>query len=638
MTETRLEPQNVPNVVDALRTVVGSLQHSEPRPQQDQMASWVAEALAGKHPALIQAPTGVGKTFAYLVPAILHGRRVVVATATKALQDQLANHDLPELQKHLDFKFCVLKGRSNYLCLDKFHKRIHKSPKMLDNEPLSYEDLQDWISVSSGERSELPAPLSNRTWQRLSMSSDECPGAKRCEKGKPCLTEQARRNAGQVEVVVANHALYALHVADRVAGVIPEHDVLVLDEGHQVEDTFTTALTHRISAGAWHNIANLISGLPYTGFDDETESLTDSAESLEKLMQTLPETEIVVQEHDALMKVLGEAQKSLLGLRKRLAKQKPRQTLDGAKDTELAHAERVVSTALQTVHAVQTSTPENYVVYADAHRQPSQRELSAAPLKIGEMLASRLWNNTPRSLLTSATLPHSIADTLGMPETTFEGETDSPFDLQTNSRLFASKTMPKPGSAARYALIEQLILAAGGRTLMLFTSKQSLQQTVNVLRKKLPKQMQLLAQYESSNDDLIKQFAGVESSCLFATMTFWEGVDIPGRSCSLVIIDKLPFPVPEEPLINARRRAAGTNGWRRVDLLVASIKLAQGAGRLIRRNTDKGVVAVLDPRLVSAGYGSTLRKAMPAMPLVTTSAEACEFLVSVTSTSVLFGA
>ena len=634
-------------VVAALAKVVAALPGGgEARPGQVQMARAVAAGIeAGRH-VIVQAGTGTGKSMGYLVPALLSGRKVVIATATKALQDQLATKDLPFLQQHLGapFEFAVLKGRSNYLCrqralevagggegeqlvLDGVDGSVGSgSGGSSDVGPLGRQVLRllRWsVESPTGDRSELDFEPMPRAWAQVSVNAMECPGAARCPAGDACFAEAARLRAEQADVVVVNTHLYGAHLASG-GHVLPDHDVVVFDEAHELEDVAASSLGLELGSGRFRALArNARSLLDPTeqGTLDDLEAAGDRWEAALRPWRDkrLPS--------DGLL-VAGDELSTVL----EVAAERATRATKAIRGSEGDEARR--NRALQAAGHLEgdlkflASLGDDYVAWVEgADHAPV---LKTAPIEVGRLLAQKLWGNVT-AVLSSATIPPFLAARVGLPEDGPDGvavlDVGSPFDYRANSLLYCAAHLPDPRNpsyeAAMHDELEALIRAARGRTLALFTSWRAMQAAADALSTRLP--YRLLTQSSLPKPALIAAFAGDEESCLFATMGFWQGVDVPGEALSMVTLDRLPFPRPDQPLLQARRERAGAAAFRVVDLPRAATLLAQGAGRLIRTATDRGVVAVLDPRLAKAQYRGDLLAAVPAMKRTITLADVQAF-------------
>ncbi|MDE0701109.1 MAG: ATP-dependent DNA helicase [Acidimicrobiaceae bacterium] len=585
----------------------------ERRGGQDEMTVTVADALASNGHAVVQAGTGTGKSLAYLVPIALSGQKVVVATATKALQDQLADKDLPFLSSQLDepIDFSVLKGRSNYLCLQRLNEAesepglgLDLDDAALDDETL--ENLRLFAETSkSGDRSEL-ADVSDRVWQQVSVSRQECPGANRCPEGESCFAEKAWRRAAAADVLIVNLYLYAIDVA--IQCILPDHDMVIIDEAHQLEDIVANA------TGRYLSPARLVTAAASSRaviVDSEAPGEVEKAATmLKNRLETLVGSRLPKGPPDELGRTLdlvsGRVADLLNDLRA-VPSDAPSDVLN-----RTIRARQSISSVLDDISYLRWAVDDEVMWVDGPTHNPSLR---STPLAIDQILAENLWSQRG-AVLTSATMPLNATSQFGLPSSTVEVDVGSPFDYESNALLYCAADLPDPRNQqhreSQLQEIESLVSAAGGRTLALFTSWGAMQQAAAHIESRVP--WTVLQQGEGSKAQLLKSFIENEETCLFATMSFWQGIDAVGPTCNLVIIDRLPFPRPDEPLLQARRERAGADAFRVVDLPRAAIMLAQGAGRLIRSATDRGVVAVLDPRLAtSRSYRWALLGALPPM-------------------------
>jgi ATP-dependent DNA helicase DinG len=626
------------DVAAALSRVTAALPGGgEARPGQREMAEAVGRAVDGRRHLVVQAGTGTGKSLAYLVPAIVSGAKTVVATATKALQDQLAGKDLPFLAEHLGvpFEFSVLKGRSNYLCVQKAAElgetkddnTLELDDALVHSEVEELKRVLRWASTSeSGDRAELAFEPTPRVWSALSVGSQECPGAAKCPRGDVCFAERARRRADDADVVVVNTHLYGVHLASG-GWVLPEHDLVVFDEAHELEDVAAATLGLEMSAGRFRSLARVLRGLLTDPAD--AAPLDDAGLKLEAAIEPHRGNRIDPAADDALQRALaiaGErASKALSTVR----------SLD-IKDGGKGHAkkQRAMKAAASLVDDVAAAASPDDGTVAWVEGPAHAPILKIATVDVGRILAPALFADRP-TVLTSATIPPRAAIRLGIAEGTYdELDVGSPFEYRSHALLYVAAHLPDPRNPAyekaSHDELERLVRAAGGRTLALFTSWRALRSAAEALQQRdLP--FRLLTQDDLPKPALVKAFTDDETSCLLATMGFWQGVDVPGRSLSLVVLDKIPFPRPDEPLTQARRERAGEAAFSVVDLPRAATLLAQGAGRLIRTADDRGVVAVLDPRLATKAYRRDLLAPMPPMKRTVTFGEVAAFLAEATT-------
>ncbi len=629
------------------------------RPGQVAMAEAVEHAIASGEHLAVQAGTGTGKSLAYLVPAIRHAvstrSTVVVATATIALQRQLIDRDLPRLVTAVapvlgtEPAFAILKGRRNYLCLHRQRGGPADDPQdglfeQADSGPSSplgrqVKRLHEWAEeTTTGDRDELVPGVPEAAWRQVSVSAQECIGAQRCPFGSRCFAEKAREAAAKAHIVVTNHALLAIDATSDI-DVLPGHDVVIVDEAHDLVDRVTSATTGELSGAAIDAAARragrmIESAAAEGGAPAVADQLRHAANALTLDLDAAPAGRMDVLS-DALAATLRSVDDAARAACETISASVA--SLGDEDPTRLAAA-RIALSSLddlrKTASRILDSFPEEpgrrpEVVWLDrpftedARRPPTLR---VAPLEVGPVLRDRLFSERTVTL-TSATLavggsftPLASEWGLNLPrddETSWTGlDVGSPFDHPRSGILYVARHLPPPGrdqlAEAYLTELEELIDAAGGRTLGLFSSMRAAIQAAGALRDRI--KYPLLCQGDDVTAQLVKQFAEDEPTCLFGTLSLWQGVDVPGPSLRLVVIDRIPFPRPDDPLASARQRAVaahGGNGFMTVAAAHAALLLAQGAGRLLRTMTDRGVVAVLDPRLVTARYGDFLRASLP---------------------------
>jgi ATP-dependent DNA helicase DinG len=668
-------------VTATLRRVAEALPGGgERRAGQEQMADAVAGSIAGRRHLVVQAGTGTGKSLAYLVPAALSGQRVVVATATKALQDQLATKDLPLVARALEgsFSFAVLKGRSNYLCRQRVSevggegRQLSLQPGAADpadaDDPLTERTgdktgdavaagrlgdqvrrLVRWAGhTTTGDRAELDFEPHYRAWAMVSTTARECPGAFRCPSGRDCFAEEARARAAESEVVVVNTHLYGAHLASGGA-VLPPHQVVVFDEAHDVEEVMTDSLGVEIGPGRFRALAATARPLlePATsGGVDPVDAVSDLGDLLQRTLGPLVGQRVpsAFLGGDGNPSVRGPTSEPGLSEVVELASGRVGRLVDGLRraereagdDESAAQGSRRDRVLLAAGHlaadlARMSTLTEDEVAWVDGGtRSPSLR---ISPIDVGPLLSEHLWGAVT-GILTSATVPIGLPERLGLPADEFEDlDVGSPFDYREHALLYVAQSLPdrrRPeAEPALHDELEVLISAAGGRTLALFTSWRAMHAARDALKDRLS--FPLLSQSDLPKPALIDAFGSDESACLFATLGFWQGVDIPGRTLSLVTLDRIPFPRPDEPVLEARRERAGPSAFSTVDLPRAGTLLAQGAGRLIRSAEDRGVVAVLDSRLATARYRGALLARVPPMKRTVDRDEVVDFLHRITA-------
>lgn len=608
------------------------------------MAEAVAHAFDAREHLAVQAGTGTGKSLAYLVPAIARAvetdEPVVVSTATIALQRQLVDRDLPRLAQSLGDalprtpEFALLKGRGNYLCLNKIHNGAANEPDDRPQEELFEpvassalgRDVQRLIAWSSdtdtGDRDELTPGVPDRSWSQVSVSARECIGVSRCPFGTDCFAERARDKAGHADVVVTNHALLAIDAISDAA-VLPEHRLLIVDEAHELVDRVTSVATGELSAtalGAAHRRAARL-------IDQELAQRLEAATAT--LSSAIHDTE------PGRIDVLDDELETYL-VAVRDAAHRARSAIDTAPTDPKAASARtesvtaltdVADTASRVIDSFVPAIPDRTdVVWVDREetRGTVRSVLRVAPLAVSGLLRARLFERST-TVLTSATLTiggtfDAMATAWGLTgeDSGWKGiDVGSPFEHAKSGILYVAAHLPPPGrdgtgSAEQLDEIQALITAAGGRTLGLFSSMRAAKAATEVMRERLD--TPVLCQGDDTTSALVKRFAEDPETTLFGTLSLWQGVDVPGPSLSLVLIDRIPFPRPDDPLLTARQRAVaarGGNGFMAVAASHAALLLAQGAGRLLRGVDDRGVVAVLDSRMATARYGGYLRASLP---------------------------
>jgi ATP-dependent DNA helicase DinG len=651
------ESGELPSVTELLAAAVAGI-GGEERPGQVAMAEAVQHAIeTGEHLA-VQAGTGTGKSLAYLVPAIRHAvltrSTVVVATATIALQRQLIDRDLPRLVTAVqpllgqEPAFAILKGRRNYLCLYRQRGGPSDDPQDALFEPVDagptsplgrqVKRLHEWAEqTATGDRDELVPGVPEAAWRQVSVSAQECIGAQRCPFGSRCFAEKARDVAAKAHIVVTNHALMAIDATSDI-DVLPGHDVVVIDEAHDLVDRVTSATAGELSGPMVDTAGRRASRLTEPSAPDD--SAPAVADQLRKAGNALSVD--LGDAPDGRMDVLSDALAATLRSVRDAAKactdaitasaaalEEDPQKLSAARMT-LASLDDLRRTAGRILGLFDEELVNRREVawldrpfVEDARRPPTLR---VAPLEIGPVLRERLFGERTVTL-TSATLALGgsftpLASQWGLSEPSggdlpWRGlDVGSPFDHPRSGILYVARHLPPPGrdqlAEAYLTELEELIDAAGGRTLGLFSSMRAAVQAAGALRDRI--KQPLLCQGDDVTAQLVRQFAEDEPTCLFGTLSLWQGVDVPGSALRLVVIDRIPFPRPDDPLASARQRAVGArggNGFMTVAAAHAALLLAQGAGRLLRTMTDRGVVAVLDPRLVTARYGDFLRASLP---------------------------
>jgi ATP-dependent DNA helicase DinG len=621
------------------------------------MAEAIDRAVREKEHLLVQAGTGTGKSLAYLTPALLVDGPVVISTATLALQNQLVEHDLPRLAAAVEPvlrrkpTFAVLKGRHHYLCLAKMEHADEEAPTdtLFDDAPPRWlgeagklgkqiQRLQAWSEkTTTGDRDELDPGVDDTAWRQVSMPARDCVGAAKCPYGAECFAEASRARAREADIVVTNHSLLAVDMlADR--HIVPPHKLLIIDEAHELADRVSSAAQAELTPDAIERTAKRARTLIPPA---SAESLAEAADALTVGLADIPAGRLTAglppHLHQAitLLEAASRAALKAIGDIKSddpdpVRKQQAKAALDDLNGT----AQRLLEESEFDVAWVEKSDLGS-----------GRRALVVAPLSVAGTLSQGLYSDRT-VVATSATLTlggrfDTVARSLGLPvaapavpaartpealtaeapPASGDGWTSldvgSPFDYPKQGILYVAAHLPRPAASglpdAAGAELVKLVEALGGRTLGLFSSRRAATQAAELLRAKTD--LPILLQGEEALPLLVRKFREDKASCLFGVMSLWQGVDVPGEACQLVVIDRLPFPRPDEPLAAARSAAVdavGGSGFASVSVPIAAVRLAQGVGRLIRSTGDKGVVAVLDSRLETArGYGAFLRKSLP---------------------------
>jgi ATP-dependent DNA helicase DinG len=615
---SNLTPQAAIDVDEALAlldTITRALPGGgEIRQGQRDMVSAIANAFSTGQHAVIEAGTGVGKSLAYLVPAALSGQRVVIATATKNLQDQLAQKDAPTVAAEVTrTRVAVLKGKSAYLCRNRVDA-------VQGDAQLSFEDGSDipkgvadqmrrvlsWAnSTRTGDRDELTFEVDDRAWRQLSVTPQECLGKNTCPQGATCFHEVAKDTAAASNIVIVNSHLYASHLASG-KGLLPAHDFVVFDEAHEVLDVFATLLGSSLNATRVRAFASAARSLLGVPFADTTSDLSSTADRLQSALEAqVADQHFTDVSADVARELTSAAElvtKLLEGLR----------ALAGEGPEAEARKIRTLGPGVHLSGVLErfTSPQRGELLYLVKREREIDLELSI--IDVAPRLQEELWGEVT-AILTSATIPDTLPRALGLSGVSIQ-QFPSPFNYAENALLYVPPDLPpRNDPTAETAIIDELvglISAAGGRTLALFTNRSVMQRVAEAVAPRL--ETPVLVQGSLSRDRIIKQFRDDASASLFAVTSFWQGIDVPGHSLSLVTIDRLPFAAPNDPLVVARRERS-SQPFAEVDLPRATMLLAQGVGRLIRNSEDRGVVAVLDTRLATATYRTTLFRKLPPM-------------------------
>nr|WP_203913977.1 ATP-dependent DNA helicase [Rhizocola hellebori] len=617
----------MPEAAQLLAAAVASVPGGVARPGQEAMTQAIVDAVKSGDHLLVQAGTGTGKSLAYLAPALTVDGPVVISTATLALQSQLVEKDLPRLSAAVapligrEPTFALLKGRHHYVCLAKLETADEPDPEEALFERTKWLGeagklgkqivrIREWaMKTETGDRDELDPGVDDTAWRSVSTPARECVGATRCQYGPECFAELSRVRAREADIVVTNHSLLSV---DMLAGrhIVPPHKLLIVDEAHELADRVSSAAQAELTPSGVDSTARAAKPLIDS---DQFQSLLEGADALTvglaevpagRLTQGLPP---MLREACTLLDAATRSALSSIGELKPddpdpVRKQLARALLDEVSKT----SQRLLENSAHDVAWIE---------------QEPRRALVVAPLSVSSLLNEKLYDERT-VVATSATLAlggkfESIAKSLGEPAGYRTLDVGSPFDYPKQGILYVAAHLPRPttsglSDAAGVELLA-LVNALGGRTLGLFSSRRAAQQAADLVRDKT--ELTVLLQGDESLPILVRKFREDRNSCLFGVMSLWQGVDVPGDACQLVVIDRLPFPRPDEPLAAARSAAvdaAGGSGFSAISVPIAAVRLAQGVGRLIRADADRGVVAVLDSRLENArGYGAFLRASLP---------------------------
>jgi ATP-dependent DNA helicase DinG len=669
-----------PTVEAVLHAAVDAV-GGEDRPGQVEMAVAVREAMESGEHLLVQAGTGTGKSLAYLVPALLHDDRVVVATATLALQHQLVERDIPALLEAAREvmgarpSYAVLKGRSNYACLHRIRDGVPDDQGTLVDLPegsvgAEVLRLRTWAEKESkaggtGDRDSAPSHA-ERVWRQVSVNHRECLGAAKCPYGVECFAERARDRAMRSSLVVTNHSLLAI---DAIEGVpmIPEYDVVVVDEAHELVARVTQAETDELSLPfverAARRAGNFVEGAAPHDLGDAVDALRAALDDVQPgRIDVLPDGVAM-----GLATVRDAARATMGGF--------PKEAADAEGDAARQQARGMVDDVRKIAERLALNRSDDVVWLSERDPARGGNQLCVAPLQVWGQLRDKLLTDKT-VICTSATLKlggdfTALATSIGLkpservdeastaglrgalaqpnPDPSGRGIEDnpnrhpdpdsltetgaaaaqvlpwrgidvgSPFDYPRQGILYVARALPPPGrdgiGQAQLDEIQRLVEAGQGRTLGLFSSRRAAEAAAEALRQVVP-HLPILCQGDGQLSHLQAEFVANPAVSLFGTLSLWQGLDVPGDTCRLVIIDRIPFPRPDDPLMSARAVAAdraGGNGFMAVSATHAALLLAQGTGRLIRTKRDRGVVAVLDPRLATARYSTFLRASLPPM-------------------------
>ncbi|WP_028580396.1 ATP-dependent DNA helicase [Desulfogranum japonicum] len=628
-----------------------NLKHHEPRPGQQEMADAVASLLTHipnqydstdqAECLVIEAETGLGKTLAYLVPAACSGKKIIISTNTRNLQDQILEREIPFIQKHIQpgLRAMSVKGRQNYLCLHRWHQELSSHQgRIIEDDDIR--QIEEWVEETEyGERTEIAwLPSSAPLWQRICCQSHTCLGAD-CPDTASCFLTRLRKDAANCSILIVNHHLLCSDLAVRKSGygeVLPRYEGVIFDEAHHLEQVATTFFGHTFSR---YQVADLV---------HDIERSADTELGTDKRKKVFSHTTRCIRAMDAFSllfpnergrfpldpdfltrKAVREATQSIQTNLDKLTQCLEALPKGDAPWEHYGQRSIELNARLEQITAIPTpeeeNTPSYYTYWYD--RTEKNLSLHATPVDISHELQSTLFASVQSCVFTSATLTTGgnfsyFLGRLGLPADTTTLSFPSPFDYANRTRLYVpNKPFPEPTaqgySDAVHQQLEKLVTLADGRALLLFTSFKAMETAYQFLKNRLPYPLHM--QGEAPRKVLLQRFTTDIHSVLFAVSSFWEGVDIPGESLSLLVMDKLPFEVPSDPVIMARVnriKANGGNPFFDFQVPRAILSLRQGAGRLMRTAQDRGVIAILDIRLFTKGYGRRFLKSLPPSPLV----------------------
>ena len=641
---TGQELETLPGAKDALTLLDEAVAATggQNRAGQRTMVAHVAQALELQRHLLVQAGTGTGKSLGYLVPALARvgesNQPIVVATATLALQAQIVNRDIPRLLEALEprpesqAQVALLKGRNNYLCLHKLEGGYPEDePDALFDMPSSTSRvgeevvrLREWADrTETGDRDELKPGVSDRAWAQVSVSAAECLG-RRCPLVEECFSEMARSRAAEADIVITNHALLAINAFEGMK-VLPEHETVIIDEAHELVDRVTGAVSGSLTVAMVRRAARSVKKHSKA----DSGALEMAAGTLETAFEGLAE---------GLLKGLDGRLLTAISAVNDAARTALSDTKPDGQDVDagLQMARSRVSEVHDMSSRILEASGEQDVLWISrqggwengryvAASDTDPATLNIAPLSVGLQLRDGLFADRT-VILTSATLTVGDSFDVAAAALGLQGEgaprwtsidVGSPFDYRKQGIMYVAGDLKPPGFGVHEGQLErlrELCEASEGGALGLFSSKRAAERAAEYMREH--SDLNILLQGESSLKALVEEFSEDVDSCLFGTMSLWQGVDVPGDSCRLVVMDRIPFPRPDDPIAQARTEAVNRhrgNGFMAVSAHHAAIRMAQGAGRLIRSVSDRGVVAVLDSRVATKRYGGFLMKAMPPM-------------------------
>ncbi len=608
-----------------------SLEGFEFRSSQIQMALLIQKALRQKVPAIVEAGTGTGKTFGYLVPIILSGKKAVISTGTKNLQEQIYNKDLPLLKKsaHLNIDAMIMKGRRNYLCLHRYRQLFSQASFLKTGMGEIRQRLEKWLKRTEfADRSELSwLADDDALWDALSSTSDQCLGSG-CMFIEDCFLNRLRSRAAKAQIIIVNHYLFFADLKVKKGGfgeIIPRFQVAVFDEAHKIEEIATAYFGESLSTRQLEELVNdLEKGIKdarVPGKAKIKKQLNDIKAATRRLMMFFDnQADKGRIGHETLSRISEGPAKEI---RKGLRYLKEKEGLNDSENMALQGLAIRAGELEQLLDEILIIRGGNWLNWYE--RRKRSLTLHASPLNISEHLDEALYQKLQSVIFTSATLSTNktfdyFRSRLGLPDGTLEGNHPSHFDFETQTLLYIPKDLPGPNSPDFAPMVAKriadILMRTNGRALALFTSYYNLNLVYQILEGRIPYTM--FRQGDAPRSMLLDEFRDDIHSVLFATGSFWQGVDVPGESLSCLIIDKLPFESPGEPLVAARIdaiRDKGGNPFIEYQVPAAIISLKQGLGRLIRKNTDRGILSVLDTRIMTSRYGRVFLESLPEIPI-----------------------
>ena len=608
-----------------------SLPYYEFRQGQVEMGEAVAEVFRHHQHLIVEAGTGVGKTLAYLIPAILSGVKTVVSTGTKNLQEQLYFKDIPYLKKHVssDVKVVYMKGRANYLCLKRLNLFRQQALFHDTDDADIFQQIQKWAATTkTGDRMELQGvPDNYGPWREVCCTRETCPGSS-CEHYSTCFLMKMKREAIEADMIIVNHHLFFADLAIKGLGlgeVIPEYDAVIFDEAHLLENIATSYFSVRVNSYQPEELVQDVlreltnAKISPNDFTTTLQSLQQRGQQFFRYFENKKTNRYRLRD-EMINSKAAEAAPDLSNLLLMLTS-KLRNLKNSSEELRFL-ADRVEEMRSSLEFILNRGEP-GYVYWCEM--QGRGVFLHASPIDVSADMRRNIFQQLPRVVLTSATLSTGknfefVKERLGL-DHPMELIVESPFDHEKQAMLYLPKGMPEPNNKyfVDYAAteIERILKKSRGRAFLLFTSYKNMDEVYKRLQYKLP--YRLLKQGKGSRSALLEEFKRDVHSVLFGTSSFWQGVDVQGEALSCVVIDKLPFAVPSEPIVEARieyLRQRGENPFMTYQVPAAVITLKQGLGRLIRSKQDKGILSILDNRLLTKKYGQLFLDSLPKCRIV----------------------